>query len=275
MTQHLVQDLDLTYLSPPVLAAARNFADLKYEVDVAGRRCPSDLPNDLHGRLSGGEYDGPYGGETFINNILPFMPFAPNINYEELGVKYAPISNTLGCSWRWWPDNCKGDEEHIISQITSAEYGKDAYYYFIRELGIIYASEGKNRVNFCRHHKIEKIPVSVKLFHYPAANSIAVYYVNSPIGTEVIAVLNGQYLQRINHIDYALPLLNAYGVKVYTEWPTRFPSFEMIYQHAYYAKVNEIFSAHTIDLAKVHTRESSHSSKQKGFLHILLGALLK
>ena len=166
--------LDLSYLSSPLLSAAKKFADLKYQVDVTGRRCPAELPNDLHGRERSGEYDGPYGGDTFLDSIIPFMPFAPD--YEVLGVKYIPISHALGRSWKWWPDQCKGDEEIIIEHILSPEQSQSAYYYIVKELGVIFASEGKNRVNFCRHHKINAIPVNVAQINYPSADSIEIYF---------------------------------------------------------------------------------------------------
>lgn len=65
MTKDSVKELDLSYLSPDVLSAAKNFADLKYQIDLTGRRNPAEIPNDLHGRQRYGEYDGPYGGDTF------------------------------------------------------------------------------------------------------------------------------------------------------------------------------------------------------------------
>lgn len=249
MMQSLVEDIDLSHLSPELRVAAIRLADLKYHIDVTGRRCPADISNDLHGRERGGEYDGPYGGDTFLASIIPFISYSPI--YEMLGVKNIPIAHTLGRSWRWWPEHSKGDEEKIIKKISSPEYGKDAYYYLIKELGVIYASEGKNRVNFCRHHNIEKIPVTAVQFGYPAADRINIYQVNSVVGAETIAVLDGRYFQRMKHIGYALPLLNAYGVRVHTKWPLSFPSFECIYEHAADASVEHMFMAHTIDMEKV------------------------
>lgn len=249
MTKDSVKELDLSYLSPDVLSAAKNFADLKYQIDLTGRRNPAEIPNDLHGRQRYGEYDGPYGGDTFLESIIPFLPSDPD--YEDLGVKLVPIPHTLGRSWHWWPEDCKGDEEKIISQITSPEHGKYAYYYLVKELGVIYAGEGKNRVNFCRHHKIDRIPVKVIQFHYPQADTIEIYYVNSHIGADVIAVLNERYLQKVSHISYALPLLNAYGVRVNTVWPTKFPSIDSIYEYGHLAKVNSKFRNCTIDLDKI------------------------
>jgi len=275
MTKDLVQELDLSYLSPALLSAAQKISDLKYQVDVTGRRCPGELPNDLHGRMRSGEYDGPYGGDTFLENIIPFLPFSPD--YEVLGVKLVPISHTLGRSWRWWPEHCKGDEEKIISQITSPEYGKHAYYYLVKELGVIYAGEGKNRVNFCRHHNIERIPVKVIQFNYPSAESIEIYYVNSHIGADVIAVLNERYLQKISHISYALPLLNAYGVRVNTVWPTKLPSIDSIYEHGHLAKVDSKFRTRTIDLDKIREIEEKPNYFKAGFkiYYKLLSALSK
>ena len=276
MTKDSVKELDLSYLSPDVLSAAKNFADLKYQIDVTGRRNPAEIPNDLHGRQRYGEYDGPYGGDTFLESIIPFIPFAPD--YEVLGVKNIPIAHTLGRSWRWWPDHCCGDEDRIIEHISSPENGKYAYYYLVKELGVIFASEGKNRVNFCRHHGIEKIPVKVIQFNYPPANSIKIYVINSHVGTETVAVLDGRYLQKISHISYALPLLNSYGVNVDTEWPINFPSIENIYEHAHCAKVDAMFKVRTIDLHKVSGKASvlsGYIKKNNNFIFHLINNFLK
>lgn len=83
MTKDSVKELDLSYLSPDVLSAAKNFADLKYQIDLTGRRNPAEIPNDLHGRQRYGEYDGPYGGPAgksvgishFANKTLIHLAF--------------------------------------------------------------------------------------------------------------------------------------------------------------------------------------------------------
>lgn len=270
------KELDLSYLSPAVLSAAKNFADLKYQIDVTGRRNPAEIPNDLHGRQRSGEYDGPYGGDTFMNNIIPFMPLYPD--YENLGVKYVPIANTLGRSWNWWPEHRKHAEKEIIDFILSPEHGKEAYYHLVKELGVIIAGEGKNRVNFCRNHKIDLIPVTISQFNYPPADSIEIFFIKSHVGTDTFGVLNGRYLQRISHISYALPLLSAYGVKVYTDWPINYPSIESIYEYAYCAKVGPKFSIHTLDLNKIKEKElnsSSYKKKSNRFIYRLISSFLK
>ncbi|MDM5065571.1 MULTISPECIES: hypothetical protein [Aeromonas] len=276
MTKYSVKELDLSYLSPAVLSAAKNFADLKYQIDVTGRRNPAEIPNDLHGRQRHGEYDGPYGGDTFLESIIPFIPFSPDC--EVLGVKNIPIAHTLGRSWRWWPDHCCGDEDKIIEHISSPENAQYAYYYLVKELGVIFASEGKNRVNFCRHHGIEKIPVKLIQFNYPPAHSIKIYTIKSHVGTETVAVLDGRYLQKISHISYALPLLNSYGINVDTEWPISFPSIESIYEHAYCAKVDSVFNVRTIDLDIIKAKEaynSNHKKKGYGTIYKLINFFLK
>ena len=45
--------------------------------------------------------------------------------------------------------------------------------------------------------------------------------------------------------------LNAYGVRVNTVWPTKFPSIDSIYEYGHLAKVNSKFRNCTIDLDKI------------------------
>lgn len=98
-----------------------------------------------------------------------------------------PASQILGCSWRWWPDlyQSKEDEEKIKSHIFS-EYGiSSTSYTSIPELGLFLPDEGKNRVNFYRHHKIDNIPARVYTHHYAKAERIAIYVVDIAGGKDV------------------------------------------------------------------------------------------
>ncbi len=66
---------------------------------------------------------------------------------------------------------------------------------------------------------------------YPEAERIIIYKVDTyddyfgckGIKSSYLAVLDDRYIQVIEHIDYALPLLREYGVNIANKWPERFP----------------------------------------------------
>lgn len=242
--------VDLSHLSALQIKAAREFTDLKFDIDMKARDCPKNIPDDLHGPMRGGEY-GPYFGMCFFNSIMPFMPRDSETHTPE--TLLIPVTQTLGCSWRWWPDRyqSKEDEEKIKSHIFS-EYGiSSTSYTCIPELGLFLPHEGKNRVNFCRHHKIDNIPARVYTHHYPKAERIAIYVVDIAGGKDVWAVLDGRYIQKVSHYAFAWPLLRAYGVPNQHQWPAELPSLNDILAHANSAMETELFYEPVIDVEKV------------------------
>lgn len=73
MDEKSLNIVDLSHLSALQIKAAREFTDLKFDIDMKARDCPKNIPDDLHGPMRGGEY-GPYFGMCFFNSIMPFMP---------------------------------------------------------------------------------------------------------------------------------------------------------------------------------------------------------
>lgn len=242
--------LDVSYLSDEMISAAKNFAALKFDIDVLGRSQPKDVPEDLHGPMNGGEY-GPHFASSFFTAIIPFFP----LNYEsQKATVYAvPVAHTLGCSWRWWPDYKSSikDASEIRAHILS-EYGVGGTAYtWIYELGLCLPGEGKNRVNFCRHHGIEKLPARVYIEHYPAAERMEIIDLSVAGGRDVWAVLDKRYVQKVSHYAYALPLLRAYGVKISSAWPEDLPPVYTLLQYARDCTNDSLFHCKVIDAEAV------------------------
>jgi hypothetical protein len=237
---------DLSHLAESLIEAAQGLVDTKFRVDVAARNSPKDIPDDLHGPMRGGEY-GPNFGMCFFNSIIPFLPREWEVEEPEL--LSVPVAHTFGCSWRWWPDRyLKDDDEMKIRNHIFSDYGiRSTSYTAIPELGLFLPHEGKNRVNFCRHHNIEYLPARVYMHHYPHAERIKLYVLDVAGGKDVWAVLDDRFVQKISHYDYALPLLRAYGVAVLGKWPEELPSLISLLEHADHCTDCDTFHHHVLD----------------------------
>lgn len=211
-------------------SVAKRFVDLKYEIDCLGRIFPCAIPNDLHGSACCGEY-GPELPYSFISNIIPFMSMV-DFSSGERFISLVPTSLTLGCSWRIWPDpNINKEEALLIYNTLNSDYEVDSTSYtYIPELEIYIPHEGKNRVNFCRYHGFDYIKAKVETAHYPSPDRLKIYYVLIPGGVDVWAVLDGKYMQKINHYAYALPFMRQYGVEIFDGWPDSYPDISTIVQ---------------------------------------------
>lgn len=242
--------LDVSHLSDEMANAARNFASLKFRIDMLGRRRPKDIPDDLHGPMSGGEY-GPDFASGFFTAVIPF--FERNKDSQSATVCAVPVAHTLGCSWRWWPDSQSSmdDADKIRTHILS-EYGVGSTAYtWIPELGLCLPGEGKNRINFCRHHGIDKLPARVYVEHYPVAERIEIIDISVAGGRDVWAILDNRYVQKVSHYVYALPLLRTYGVKVSNTWPKALPPVHALLQHARECTIDTLFYRKVIDAEAV------------------------
>lgn len=237
---------DLSHLSEPLTNAARGLVDTKFRVDIAARNSPKDIPDDLHGPMRGGEY-GPNFALCFFNSIIPFLPREWDVEEPEL--LSVPVAHTFGCSWSWWPDRyLKDDDELKIRNHIFSDYGiSSTSYTAIPELGLFLPHEGKNRVNFCRHHNIEYVPARVYTHHYPRAERIKLYVLDVAGGKDVWAVLDGRFVKKISHYDYALPLLRAYGVAVLEKWPKELPSLISLLENSSRCVDGETFHNPVLD----------------------------
>ncbi len=262
---------DLSHLSSEQAEAARRFVDLKFQVDTMARDYSGYVPDDLHGPMGGGEY-GPSHGMCFFNRIIPFLP--RDFEVHEPEILYVPIAHTLGCSWRWWPDRYLSEEnEEGIKLHIFSDYGiRSTSYTYIPELGLFLPGEGKNRVNFCRHHNINAIPARVYIHHYPKADRIKFYVKEEATGRDILAVLDNRYVQKVDYYAFALPVLQAYGVIVSCKWPSDLPSTDDIRAYASTSVNNELFYRPVVDLDKV--RVAFTKKEEEAFIRTTLFHLL-
>ena len=264
---------DLSYLPDQVRQAARELVDLKYRIDMAARDGTSGIPRDLHGTMPGGEW-GPHFGQEFFCSIIPFLPRDfETCSATELMV---PTSHTFGCSWRWWPDRyCDEKDEHDIRRHIFSDYGlKSTSYTFIPQLGLFLPGEGKNRVNFCRHHEIEYFPARVYPHDFPEAKRISVYVHDTAGGLDVWAVLDDRYAQKMTHYAYALPLLRAYGVEFPGKWPVGWPSISDLLANQLCCSDESTFNKPVIDMQAVRgVLDQDKTSRENGEIYVKTNVL--
>ncbi len=234
--------------------AAKELVELKFKIDNRGRFSPEDVPDDLHGPYSSGDF-GPFGS-TFLYNIIPFLGYAEMSPKPKVKMQ-VPTMQTIGCSWRIWPDPEITEVEKIktLELLCSESQIKQTDYIYIPELQLFFAHEGKNRVNFFRFHRIETIPALVKEMHYPAPERMTVFVLDCAGGKDVWAVLDDRYVQKLSHFSYALPMLRAYGVRVCYEWSEDLPDIRELTE--YLINVDKPFDVHSrsIDLNHMQDRK--------------------
>ncbi|MGU7843794.1 hypothetical protein ACV22V_30555 [Burkholderia sp. AW33-5] len=214
-------------ISPKLRDEIQQLVDAKYELDelarhgTAGRR----LTTPFHDGSS-----GPRNGTGFFQTVLPFSSF------ETCGDAFSalvPVSQTIGASWRWTTRSVPEAERSArLARLqdparATPEDRERADFMWIKPLGLFLAHEGKNRVGFFRDMNAQWIPANVAPYDYPAADRLAIYEVKHAQQTVYWAVLDGQLLEPINHPDWALPVLRAYGVRQHHQWPHDFPPVEV------------------------------------------------
>ncbi|WP_028218064.1 hypothetical protein [Paraburkholderia oxyphila] len=205
----------------------RQLVDAKYEVDELAR----------HGvagpRLTGALHDGGYGprnGAAFFQTVMPFSGFKP---HGEAFSALVPVSQTIGASWRWTTRSVpEAERPELLARLqeparATTEDRERAEFMWIKPLGLFLAHEGKNRVGFFRDMDARWIPAHVAPYDYPAAERLTLYAVKHANQTVHWAVLDDQLLEPINHPDWALPVLRAYGVRERHQWPDDFPAVDV------------------------------------------------
>lgn len=240
-----IKPADLSYLAPAMARAARDFVDLKFQIDTKASKSPESIPQGLYGSMR---------GEDFFDCVLPFRSQKWMVDEPEL--LNVPVTHTLGCSWRWWPDDrfINEHDERIIRDHIFSPFGIDeTSYTFIPELGLFLPGEGKNRVNFCRYHNIEHIPAKVYTHHYPEPGRINLYVLDINGKRDVWAVLDNRYVQRVQHYAFALPLLSAYGVAVLHKWPRYLPRMQTLSVFGDRCSENNLFHRAVIDAEALHS----------------------
>jgi len=186
-------------------------------------------------RLAGALYDGCYGpheATSFYRLVFPFIPL-----WNRSGDTFSalvPTQQVIGASWRWRTKNVEqAKRDTLLAKLrdpknASKTYFERAQYMWIRPLGLVLPHEGKNRVDFLRDMGLEHIPACVTPYDYPASDRLAQYRVKVHGRTEYWAVLDGKWVERLAHPEWAMPILKAYGVSEGQKWPDEFPSVDNV-----------------------------------------------
>ncbi len=239
--------------SAELLNAVNGFVHNKYLLDKAVQEddgyCFAD---EL-----GGKGDGPQGGTSFYRLVFPFAPVSSDGNRFSALV---PTSQTLGCSWKW--RRCDLTPEKRESYLTFftdparaslTGYAEErADFMWIRPLALVLPCEGKNRVDFLREENIGLIPARVSEYDYPAPSRMTLYQVKVYGRQECWAVLDGRWVERVNHPSWASPVLNAYGVPINEKWPPEFPEVNEVIEGFNHPSGNpDFWNKEIVDLERI------------------------
>lgn len=185
------------------------------------------LARDLHD----GDY-GPHEPMPFLHKILPF-PHAieRSPDYRPATV---PTANAIGCSWNWRKKHLDENQaatrrEKLSNTVALLDGSLDTTAYcWIKPLGLIVPSEGKNRVDFFREEGIDSIPADINECTYPTPDRIAIYNVEHNGFKATWAVLDGRWVENVPNPSWTLPLMTAYGARTARAWPSDFPKAELV-----------------------------------------------
>lgn len=236
--------------------------DAKYDVDELA--CHSPAGRRLTGPFHGGAY-GPLIGTSFFRTVLPFSALEP---CGDAFSALVPVSQAIGASWRWTTSSVPESERPaLLARLqdpvrATIEGYEHAEFIWIKPLGLFLAHEGKNRVGFFRDMGAQWIPAHIAPYDYPAADRLAIYAVKHADQTSHWAVLDGQLLEPINHPDWALPVLRAYGVRQYQRWPRELPAADVVNAALTARLVNPVSSRPApLDLGLVREKEEYESEE--------------
>jgi len=119
------------------------------------------------------------------------------------------VDAVIGESWRWRECTPGGRseeelEQHLLHpQRAFKDEQESSRITLIPELGIGFASEGKNRILFLRDRGVDLMPSSVAIAPYPAADRLLMIYLQSEGWTGAVCVLDGRWVRPL-----ALPELS-------------------------------------------------------------------
>ncbi|TXT28151.1 MAG: hypothetical protein FD131_3284 [Rhodocyclaceae bacterium] len=207
-------------LSPKLRHAVASLVRAKAHVDWLAHDANLDLGLVTQNGLSPGE-----DGTSFFREVFPF--YGRWIPSESDVVRKIPLELTVGNSWRWRPRHVDPVERSTL--IEDFQQGEDfhdpAKVFWIVPLGLFLAHEGKNRVAFLRSEGETYYTALTSSYDYPAADRLLLVRVEGSHGDEWWAVLDRDEIEPLRHPEWALPVLDAYGVRTANGWPADFPSY--------------------------------------------------
>jgi len=226
------QSLEFT-CPPDVAAAAASLVATKDEIDQLGRSfAGTTIVGQLFPDWQGYSSIGPH---CFATQVLPFFRHVRVITRTS-GVRrkaMVPTAQVIGENWRWWPHNLDEAQQLRVIEKTTAAFESSTpdraesecpQYTHIKPLGIILAHEGKNRVALFKERAISHIPALVSEVDYPASDRIRIFELDGAC----LAVLDGQYVERVKALNLVRRLMESYGIEVEKRWPAEFAALEQV-----------------------------------------------
>ncbi|MDY1219147.1 hypothetical protein ACM8BJ_23955 [Pseudomonas aeruginosa] len=176
----------------------------------------------------------PHEPTPFLYRVLPFFFLSSKTSMSCPAL--VPTSNTLGGSWKRSMKNFDYDDvPAMVDKLTDAKKMLDGslgatHYDWIKPLGLIAPSEGKNRVDFLRGQSIDYIPALVTEHSYPSPERLSLYRIQVNGFSAIWAVLDGRWVTGVENPSWTLPVMEAYCVGVSASWPSDFPAPELVIQ---------------------------------------------
>jgi len=203
--------------------AAANLVAAKYRIDSLLRSSDASLLNDALLTYRSMTMDP----GAFVHACFPFL-YQCRGAHPDISARM-PIAQVIGESWRWGPVHAaRGEDELAEAFLLSDDRAspKDparAEYFWLREFGIWWGHEGKNRAQFLRLRGAQSMPAIVTPWGYPAANELRRFSVDILGRKEIWAVWQNRWVQRIGLPELSETLLTLYGVPAALPWPRNEP----------------------------------------------------
>ena len=218
-------------IAPKLRQAVASLVRAKAQMDRLAHEVHVDLNLVSKQGLCPGE-----DGTSFYQAVFPFygrwVPSGPS------AVQDIPLELTIGNSWKWRPEHVKEQErEALLETLQHCEEGPErAQVCWIVPLGIFLAHEGKNRVAFLRSEGAAYYPALTSPYDYPAPDRLLLVQVEGTHGDEWWAVLDQDLIEPLCHPEWALSVLEAYGVGTIRGWPADFPPYAALREAVAYRR---------------------------------------
>lgn len=198
------------------------------------------------------------GGFCFFRMAFPFVQEG---SADEGLSALVPARRTIGDAHRGYPERMPPEQLEATLELLQhpdrAVCGNQEYasYTWIKPLGVFLAGEGKNRVSLFQRLGIEWIPACVSTDDYPSPERIVLYVFKNAGAVHCWAVLDSRWTEYLANPMWALPVLQAYGVKVEAHWPSEFPPLASVKRAFEEAADDQLGKRPRIDLEIVRERE--------------------
>lgn len=210
-------------------------------------------------------------GATLLDSVVPFLHRGA-AEADELGQVEVPLDVLLGDSWRWTTDCVDAaDQDRLESWLSHPDRSdlgaRDAAVYcVVPALGIYWAHEGKNRVQFLRDRGLSHVPANLSAYPYPAADRIKLFKQRVLGRDELWAVLDSRWVQPILISRLGTPVLREYGVPAASRWPVNWPDARAVSEQMYRdVDPNATRPFNCVDL---HPLEARRREKERGYEQI-------